>query len=175
MHDPTAASARCTGAAAPALKARQKTRNSVADFVLESREHLATIEAQALTLERDPSDGEALNSAFRGFHTIKGLAGFLEFWDIQELAHEVEAVLDRARNGAIDHHAVRPSTSFLQAADYLRRWMASHRDRPGCGNRLPSRRRGTRPAGAHRRHLFAGPAEGAAEAVALATLAAAVG
>src|SRR5579863_8131100 len=48
------------------------------DFVLESREHLAGIEAQALTIERDPLNAEALNSVFRGFHTIKGLAGFLE-------------------------------------------------------------------------------------------------
>ena len=54
------------------------------DFVLESREHLASIEAQVLTLERDPHGAEALNAAFRGFHTIKGLAGFLELWDDPE-------------------------------------------------------------------------------------------
>ncbi len=47
------------------------------DFVLESREHLAAIESQVLALERDPECAEALNAVFRGFHTIKGLAGFL--------------------------------------------------------------------------------------------------
>jgi two-component system, chemotaxis family, sensor kinase CheA len=95
----------------------------LADFVLESREHLAGIEGQALALERDPSDTEALNSAFRGFHTIKGIAGFLEMWHIQELAHEVEAVLDRARGGQL---IITPAAIdvILQAADYLRRWMA---------------------------------------------------
>jgi two-component system chemotaxis sensor kinase CheA len=110
------------GVAAPALKAPAEDTELVADFVLESREHLATIEAQALTLERDPSDGEALNSAFRAFHTMKGLAGFLELWDIQELAHEVEAVLDRARNGEL---VITPSAIdvILQAADHLRRWL----------------------------------------------------
>lgn len=108
--------------AAPAFKAPAEDTELIADFVLESREHLATIEAQALALERDPSDAEALNAAFRGFHTIKGLAGFLEFWNVQELAHEVEAVLDRARNGQL---TITPSAIdvILQAADHLRRWL----------------------------------------------------
>ena len=53
------------------------------DFVLESREHLAGIEAQALLIERDPLNSDALHSVFRGFHTIKGLAGFLELWEVQ--------------------------------------------------------------------------------------------
>lgn len=93
------------------------------DFVLESREHLANIETQVLTLERDPHGAEALNAVFRGFHTIKGLAGFLELWEIQKVAHEVETILDRARNaqltvtaGAID--------VILESADDLRRRMA---------------------------------------------------
>ncbi len=37
----------------------------LSDFILESREHLAAIEAQVLTIERDPGDSEALNSVFR--------------------------------------------------------------------------------------------------------------
>src|SRR5262249_23218195 len=95
----------------------------LSDFLIESREHLAAIEAQALIIERDPLDAEALNSIFRGFHTIKGLAGFLELWEVQELAHEVEAILDRARNSGL------PTTPLaidviLQGADYLRRWLA---------------------------------------------------
>jgi two-component system chemotaxis sensor kinase CheA len=108
---------------AAALRSPAEDTELIADFVLESREHLASVEAQALALERDPSDSEALNSAFRGFHTIKGLAGFLEFCDIQELSHEVEAVLDRARNGQL---TITPSAIdvILLAADHLRRWLA---------------------------------------------------
>jgi two-component system, chemotaxis family, sensor kinase CheA len=94
----------------------------LSDFVLEAREHLASLEAQVLTIERDPGNSEALNSVFRSFHTIKGLAGFLELWEIQKLAHEVETVLDKARNfqltitpGAID--------VILESADYLRGWL----------------------------------------------------
>jgi two-component system chemotaxis sensor kinase CheA len=95
----------------------------LSDFILESREHLARIETQVLAVERDPCDSEALNSIFRGFHTMKGLAGFLELWDVQKLAHEVEAVLDRARNFEIK---ITPTAIdvILESADHLRRWMA---------------------------------------------------
>lgn len=99
----------------------------LSDFILESREHLAAIEAQVLTIERDPKDAEALNSVFRGFHTIKGLAGFLELWEVQKLSHEVETVLDLARNSQL---TITPPAIdvILQGADYLRRWV-SHLDR----------------------------------------------
>ncbi len=94
----------------------------MSDFVVESREHLANIETQILTLERDPCDAEALNSVFRGFHTIKGLAGFLELWEVQRLAHEVETVLDRARNS---EWTINPAgiDVILESADYLRNWL----------------------------------------------------
>ena len=93
------------------------------DFIVESRDHLVNIETQLLTLEREPTDGEALNAVFRGFHTIKGLAGFLELWEIQKLAHEVETVLDRARNSQWTINA-NGFDIILASADYLRRWLA---------------------------------------------------
>ena len=95
----------------------------MSDFIVESREHLVNIESQVLTLEREPSDSEALNAVFRGFHTIKGLAGFLELWEVQKLAHEVETVLDRARNS---QWTINPAgiDVILASADYLRRWLA---------------------------------------------------
>src|SRR5207247_2974429 len=70
----------------------------VSDFIMESREHLSAIEAQLLALEQDPRNTEPIDTIFRGFHTIKGLAGFLEFLAIQQFAHEVETLLDLARN-----------------------------------------------------------------------------
>ena len=73
----------------------------VSDFILESREHLANIEVQLLALEQNPGEMEPIHSVFRGFHTIKGLAGFLEFSAMQAVAHEVETLLDRARNGEL--------------------------------------------------------------------------
>ena len=117
------ASGPAAGGTAAARMSLAQDPELLSDFVLESREYLTAIEAQVLTLERDPRDSEALHSVFRGFHTIKGLAGFLELWDVQKLSHEVEAILDRARNfqltlsgAAID--------AILQSADHLQRWLA---------------------------------------------------
>jgi two-component system, chemotaxis family, sensor kinase CheA len=92
----------------------------VRDFVMESREHLAAIETQVLAFERDPECAEALNAVFRGFHTIKGLAGFLELPDIQQVAHETETALDQARNGLLK---ITPAVIdvVLESADDLRR------------------------------------------------------
>jgi two-component system chemotaxis sensor kinase CheA len=94
----------------------------LSDFIVESREHLVNIEAQVLTLEREPFDSEALNAVFRGFHTIKGVAGFLELWEVQKLAHEVETLLDRARNS---EWTINPAgiDVILESSDYLRRWL----------------------------------------------------
>lgn len=95
----------------------------LSDFLLESREHLASLESQLLVLEREPSDSEALHAIFRSFHTIKGLAGFLELHEVQKVAHEVETVLDQARNRKF---TVTPEAIdiILQSADYLKRWLA---------------------------------------------------
>jgi two-component system chemotaxis sensor kinase CheA len=93
-------------------------RELVSEFILEAREHLAGIEAQLLALEQNPGDPDPIHSIFRGFHTIKGVAGFLEFSAIQAVAHEVETLLDLARNGRL---AVTPAVidAVLAGADYL--------------------------------------------------------
>ncbi len=93
------------------------------DFVNEAGEHLATIEAQILVLERDPTAHDPLNAAFRGFHTIKGLAGFLDLGDIRAVSHEVETLLDRARNQQL---LLTPAIIdvVLESADYLKRAIA---------------------------------------------------
>lgn len=91
----------------------------VQDFLIEAREHLAKIEDQALALERDPGDMEVIHAIFRTFHTIKGLAGFLNFEAIQRVSHESETLLDLARNGRLKID-VQVIDTVLQAADYLR-------------------------------------------------------
>ena len=94
------------------------------DFILESREYLSAIELQLLTLEQDPANAEAIHAIFRGFHTIKGLAGFLELGAIQALAHEVETVLDLARNAQL---RITPLVidRILESKDYLAGWMSA--------------------------------------------------
>jgi two-component system chemotaxis sensor kinase CheA len=91
----------------------------IADFLVEAREHLALIETQMLELERNSGAMEVLHSVFRTFHTIKGLAGFLEFHRIQEVAHEVETLLDLARNEKM--RITSPVVDIvLESADYLK-------------------------------------------------------
>jgi two-component system chemotaxis sensor kinase CheA len=65
---------------------------------MEADEHLASIEEKILILEKDSSLIEAIHAVFRSFHSIKGLAGFLGLSGVQAVAHEVETLLDHARN-----------------------------------------------------------------------------
>jgi len=90
------------------------------DFILESKEHLTSIELQLLTLDQDHGNGEAIHAIFRGFHTIKGMAGFLDQDAIREVAHEVETILDLARNGALPITAA-VIDRILESKDYLNR------------------------------------------------------
>ncbi|MFO1497050.1 MAG: chemotaxis protein CheA [Verrucomicrobiota bacterium] len=67
------------------------------EFVQESREHLQDIELRVLALEDNPTDANTLNALFRAFHTFKGGSGFLNLGPISKLAHELESLLDLAR------------------------------------------------------------------------------
>jgi two-component system chemotaxis sensor kinase CheA len=94
----------------------------IGDFIMESREHLTAIELQLLTLDQDPANAEAIHAIFRGFHTIKGMAGFLDLDAVRELAHEVETVLDLARNGKLGITST-IIDRILESKDYLNVWM----------------------------------------------------
>jgi two-component system chemotaxis sensor kinase CheA len=71
------------------------------EFINEAREHCSTAEQSLIELETNAGDQAAINAIFRGFHTIKGAAGFLELRPISILAHESETLLDLARKGTI--------------------------------------------------------------------------
>jgi two-component system chemotaxis sensor kinase CheA len=89
--------------AAQAAAETELTMNVEADgellreFVNESQEHLQNIELGVLKLEEDPRDAETLNSIFRAFHTFKGGSGLLNLIPVKNLAHELESLLDLAR------------------------------------------------------------------------------
>jgi len=72
-----------------------------ADFLIEAREILDQLGEQMVVLEHDPHDRECLNAVFRGFHTIKGGAGFLDFAPMVEICHAAEDRLDAARSGTV--------------------------------------------------------------------------
>ena len=69
----------------------------LAEFINEAREHLESVEVHLLALETDSHNEDDLNSVFRAFHTIKGVAGLLGLGEIGALAHEAENLLDKAR------------------------------------------------------------------------------
>jgi two-component system, chemotaxis family, sensor kinase CheA len=73
----------------------------VLEFVSEATEHIETAEAAVLKIEENPTDLEAVNGVFRCFHTIKGVAGFLNLKRIGKLAHAAENLLDLARHGSL--------------------------------------------------------------------------
>ncbi len=88
------------------------------EFHGEAVEHLQQIEAALLALEQQPDDPEALNSIFRSFHTIKGNAGFLGLMPMHTLAHEVESLLDLARNNKLRLNSA-IITEILRSRDAL--------------------------------------------------------
>lgn len=101
----------------------------IADFIVEAREHLANVEVNLLALEKDPSLPDAVNSVFRAFHTIKGLAGFLCLGPIHAVAHETETLLQGPRDGKT---SITPQLTdlALKAADYLRLAMDALSSKP---------------------------------------------
>jgi two-component system chemotaxis sensor kinase CheA len=76
----------------------EENHELLTEFHAEAIDHLQQIEAALLALEHKLDDPEALNAIFRSFHTIKGVAGFLRLVPMHTLAHEVESLLDLARN-----------------------------------------------------------------------------
>lgn len=79
----------------------EENRELLGEFRSEALDHLNQIEAALLTLDEKPDDKDALNSIFRSFHTIKGVSGFLQLKPMHVLTHEVESLLDLARNGEL--------------------------------------------------------------------------
>jgi len=74
-----------------------------ADFLVEAREIVEQLGQQLVWLEQAPDDRELLNTVFRGFHTIKGGAGFLELPEMVAVCHAVEDGLNEARGGGALH------------------------------------------------------------------------
>lgn len=68
------------------------------DFLAEAGEMLDDVDIKLVELEKRPNDSNLLNAVFRGFHTIKGGAGFLDAIPLVELCHRGENLLDALRN-----------------------------------------------------------------------------
>ncbi|MEW6439876.1 MAG: chemotaxis protein CheW [bacterium] len=96
------------------------------EFINESREHLATIEADLLAIEECGAeiDEELVNKVFRAAHSIKGGSGFFGLNKVKELAHSSETVLDMLRSRKMAPNA--EITNLLLAAFDRLRDMINH-------------------------------------------------
>ncbi|PCJ49975.1 MAG: chemotaxis protein CheA [Gammaproteobacteria bacterium] len=72
------------------------------DFLIEAGEILELLSEQLVELENNPEDQNLLNAIFRGFHTIKGGAGFLNLKTLVEVSHVTENVFDLLRNNELN-------------------------------------------------------------------------
>ena len=71
------------------------------DFLTEASELLSDVDSKLIDLEKQPHDRDLLNIIFRGFHTIKGGAGFLNATELVTLCHLTENLFDNLRNGEL--------------------------------------------------------------------------
>ncbi len=69
------------------------------DFLVEAGEILEQLSEQLVDLEQSPDDKDLLNAIFRGFHTVKGGAGFLQLNALVDCCHVTENLFDILRNG----------------------------------------------------------------------------
>jgi two-component system chemotaxis sensor kinase CheA len=95
----------------------------LSEFLTETNENLAIVDAELVELERNPSDKTILGSIFRLVHTIKGTCGFLGLPRLEAIAHAGESVLGKLRDGSLP---VTPSavTGVLKCIDTIRDLLA---------------------------------------------------
>ena len=88
------------------------------DFLVEAGEILEQLQEQLVELENNPENADLLNAIFRGYHTVKGGAGFLALTELVEICHGAENVFDAMRNG---QRALTPELMdvILQATDVV--------------------------------------------------------
>jgi two-component system chemotaxis sensor kinase CheA len=97
------------------------------DFITEGLEYIEEIEINILNLENDPENKDYINAIFRPFHSIKGVASFLNLEKIRSLSHNLESLLDRARNGEISVSSPMIDV-VLDGADALKSMIGQLRD-----------------------------------------------
>ncbi|WP_370278274.1 chemotaxis protein CheA [Pontibacterium sp.] len=122
------------------------------DFLVEAGEILELLSEQLVDLEQRPDDRDLLNAIFRGFHTVKGGAGFLQLEAMVECCHKAENLFDQLRNGEL---AISPELMdvVLQALDAVNVMFEAVRDGltpepadPGLINQLIAFTNGSAPA-----------------------------
>jgi two-component system chemotaxis sensor kinase CheA len=92
----------------------------LSDFLLEAGDMLGDVDSKLMELEKRPNDSDLLNEIFRGFHTIKGGAGFLNATELVTLCHLTENLFDRLRTNQLTLNAELLDVIFAATAEVRR-------------------------------------------------------
>lgn len=93
------------------------------EFLLETHENLALLDADLLRLEQQPTDAATLAQAFRTLHSVKGTAGFMGLDKLQAISHSAESLLAKLRSGTLIFN--RPiANALLKVVDAIREILA---------------------------------------------------
>jgi two-component system, chemotaxis family, sensor kinase CheA len=87
-------------------------------FLSEAREYLKTINETVVALEESPENRAEIDTLFRGAHSLKGMAASMEYGDLVEVAHAMEDLMIRVRDGGLSFE---PGVAdlLLEATDLL--------------------------------------------------------
>ena len=96
----------------------------LSDFLTEAGEMLSDVDSKLMELEKYPDDSKLLNEIFRGFHTIKGGAGFLNATELVTLCHLTENLFDKLRNRELTLSAELMDVIFAATAEVRRMFSA---------------------------------------------------
>ncbi|MFN3383320.1 MAG: chemotaxis protein CheA [Archaeoglobaceae archaeon] len=75
-----------------------------AEFLQEAREFVELMNQSFLKLEK--GEESAIDEIFRAVHTIKGMAGFMEFKNLEKFCHKLESVLGQLRGKDVSEEVV---------------------------------------------------------------------
>ncbi len=89
----------------------------LSDFLMEAGDMLSDVDSKLMELEKNPADSGLLNEVFRGFHTIKGGAGFLNATELVTLCHLTENLFDKLRNKELTLSAELMDVIFAATAE----------------------------------------------------------
>ncbi|SMP15043.1 two-component system, chemotaxis family, sensor kinase CheA [Desulfurobacterium pacificum] len=97
----------------------EELKEILEEFLVEAEEILENLDQDLVDLENNPDDKELLNKIFRGMHTLKGGAGFLNLTPIVEIAHRIEDIFNKLRN---DEMSLTPEIMdvILEGIDHLK-------------------------------------------------------
>jgi len=123
------------------------------DFLVEAGEILERLSEQLVDLEQRSDDRDLLNAIFRGFHTVKGGAGFLQLTPLVECCHITENLFDMLRNGRLSVNSTLMDVVLLALDavnvmfDQVKSGIEPHPAPPELLARLEALVRGESPAG----------------------------